>query len=154
MSSRGGGDGAMTGRESSWRILSVLGGLVGYGCLAASLSLVGLQIYGWFKEGEWTHISLGDGIRAVLERMHVPDDATGRLAGLSHWLDAPVNWLGLHKVVRCCRRRWRCSRSPLWGTFCSSTAPIDCVMSGGGADARSLGGAIAGPGHEEAERDE
>ena len=31
--------------------------------------------------------------------MHVPDDATGRLAGLSHWLDAPVNWLGLHKVV-------------------------------------------------------
>jgi hypothetical protein len=99
MSSRGGGDGAMTGRESSWRILSVLGGLVGYGCLAASLSLVGLQIYGWFKEGEWTHISLGDGIRAVLERMHVPDDATGRLAGLSHWLDAPVNWLGLHKVV-------------------------------------------------------
>ncbi len=99
MSSRGGGDGAMTGRESSWRILSVLGGVVGYGCLAASLSLVGLQIYGWFKEGEWTHISLGDGIRAVLERMHVPDDATGRLAGLSHWLDAPVNWLGLHKVV-------------------------------------------------------
>jgi hypothetical protein len=99
MSSRGGGDGAMTGRESSWRILSVLGGVVGYGCLAASLSLVGLQIYGWFKEGEWTHISLGDGIRAVLERMHIPDDATGRLAGLSHWLDAPVNWLGLHKVV-------------------------------------------------------
>ena len=29
MSSRGGGDGAMTGRESSWRILSVLGGVMG-----------------------------------------------------------------------------------------------------------------------------
>jgi hypothetical protein len=99
MSSRRRGDGAMTGRESSWRIVSVLGGVVGYGCLAAFLSLVGLQGYWWFKEGEWRHVSLGDGIRAVLDRMHIPDDATGRLAALSHWLDAPVNWLGLHKVV-------------------------------------------------------
>jgi hypothetical protein len=99
MSSRRRGDGAMTGRESSWRIVSVLGGVVGYGGLAAFLSLVGLQGYWWFKEGEWTHVSLGDGIRAVLDRMHISDDATGHLAGLSHWLDAPVNWLGLHKVV-------------------------------------------------------
>lgn len=99
MSSRRRGDGAMTGRESSWRIVSVLGGVVGYGGLAAFSSLVGLQGYWWFKEGEWTHVSLGDGIRAVLDRMHISDDATGRLAGLSHWLDAPVNWLGLHKVV-------------------------------------------------------
>jgi hypothetical protein len=89
----------MTGREGSWCVVSVLGGIVGYGCLAASLSLVGWQIYRWFKEAEWTHVSLGDGIRAVLDRMHIMDDAAGRLARLSHWLDAPVNWLGLHKVV-------------------------------------------------------
>ena len=89
----------MTGREGSWRVVSFLGGIVGYGCLAASLSVVGWQIYRWFKEAEWTHVSLGGGIRAVLDRMHIADDAAGRLARLSHWLDAPVNWLGLHKVV-------------------------------------------------------
>ena len=88
----------MTGRESAWRTLSVLGGIVGYGCLAAFLGLVGLQVLWWFKEGEWTHVSLGDGIRAVLERMHVADESTGHLARLAHWLDAPVDWLGLHRV--------------------------------------------------------
>jgi hypothetical protein len=89
----------MTGREGTWRTLSTLGGIVAYGCLAAFLCLVGTQIYWWFKEGEWTHVSLGDGIRAVLDRMHVADGAAGPLARLYHWLDAPVDWLGLHKVV-------------------------------------------------------
>ncbi len=89
----------MTARDSAWRIVSVLGAVVGYGCLAAFLSLVGLQVYRWFQEGDWTHVSLADGIRIVLTRLHIPDDATGRLARLSHWLDAPVNWLGLHKVI-------------------------------------------------------
>jgi hypothetical protein len=89
----------MTGKEGAWRAAGLLGGIVGYGCLAAFLSLVGMQAYWWFKEGEWTHVSLADGIRAVLNRLHVVDDAPGRLARLSHWLDAPVNWLGLHKVT-------------------------------------------------------
>ena len=92
-------DCAMTARESTWRIVSVLGAVVGYGCLAAFLALVGTQVYRWFKEGEWTHISLADGIRAMLGHLHIPDDATSRLARLSHWLDAPVDWLGLHKLV-------------------------------------------------------
>jgi hypothetical protein len=98
MSSRR-GDGAVTARESTWRIVSVLGAVVGYGCLAAFLALVGMQAYRWFKEGEWTHISLADGIRTVLGHLQLPDDPTSRLARLSHWLDAPVDWLGLHKVA-------------------------------------------------------
>jgi hypothetical protein len=89
----------MNGRHTTWRIVTVLGGVMGYGCLAAFLSLVGLQVRGWFKEGDWPHISIGDAIRALLGRMQIPDDATGPLARLSHWLDAPVDWLGLHKVV-------------------------------------------------------
>jgi hypothetical protein len=89
----------VTGRENTWRILSVLGAVVGYGCLAAFLSLLGMQVYRWFQDGEWTHISLADGLRTALGHLHIPDDATGRLARLSHWLDAPVSWLGLHKVV-------------------------------------------------------
>ena len=63
------GDRAMTRRESAWRAASLLGGFVGYGCLAAFLSLVGMQAYGWFKEGEWTHVSIADGIRELLDRM-------------------------------------------------------------------------------------
>jgi hypothetical protein len=29
----------------------------------------------------------------------VNDTDTGRLAALVHWLDAPVDWLGLHKIL-------------------------------------------------------
>jgi hypothetical protein len=89
----------MTGRERTWRVVSVAGAVVGYGCLAAFLCLIGVQIYRWFREGEWPHVSLADGIRAVLGHLHFADDASSRLARLSHWLDAPVDWLGLHKVV-------------------------------------------------------
>ena len=89
----------MTGKEGAWRTAGVVGGVIGYGCLAAFLGLLGMQAYWWFKEGEWKHVSLGDGIRAVLDRMHIADDAPGRLARLYHWLEAPVNWLGLHKVI-------------------------------------------------------
>jgi hypothetical protein len=89
----------MIARPRAWRVVSVLGAIVGYGCLAGFSCLVGMQVYGWFKEGEWTHVSVADGIRIVLNHLHVSDDATGRVARISHWLDAPVDWLGLHKVV-------------------------------------------------------
>jgi hypothetical protein len=92
-------DGAMTARGSAWRAVSALGAVVGYGCLAAFLALVGLQAYRWIEEGEWTHVSIADGIRAVLGHLHIPDDPTSWLARLSHWLDAPVDWLGLHKLA-------------------------------------------------------
>ena len=89
----------MTLREAHLRIASVLGGTVGYGCLAAFVSLVGFQVYRWFKDGEWTHIGVNDAMRAALARLGGAQEPTGRLADLSHWLDAPVNWLGLHRVL-------------------------------------------------------
>jgi hypothetical protein len=89
----------MTVREAGLKFASAAGALVGYGCLAAFLYLVGLQSYRWFREGEWTHIGLSDGLRIGLQRCCVKDGDTGRLADFLHWLDAPVNWLGIHKVV-------------------------------------------------------
>lgn len=90
---------AITGREIVLWITRVIGAAVGYGCLAAFLCLISLQLYRWFRDGEWTGIGISDGLRATLARCCVNSDDTGRLAALLHWLDAPVNWLGLHRVL-------------------------------------------------------
>jgi hypothetical protein len=76
----------------------VVGAVLGYGCLAAFLALIGWQIHRWFREGEWTHIGVAEGLRAVLTHFGITPDSTGRLGSLSHWLDAPVDWLGLHRA--------------------------------------------------------
>ena len=81
------------------RIIGGFGALLGYGCLAAFLFLIGSQIYRWFRDGEWSHFGVVEGMRIGLTRCCVNDGDTGRLAALVHWLDAPVDWLGLHKVL-------------------------------------------------------
>jgi len=88
----------MTARDAVLRFVSAIGALIGFGCLAAFLYLVGTQVYRWFREGEWTHLGLNDGLRIGLNHCCVKDGDTGRLAAFMHWLDAPVDWLGLHKV--------------------------------------------------------
>jgi hypothetical protein len=90
---------AMNSRDVTLRIACTLGALVGYGCLAAFLYVISLQVYRWFREGEWTRFGMSDGIRAGLSHCCIKDADTGRLAALMHWLDAPVDWLGLHKVL-------------------------------------------------------
>jgi len=86
-------------RETSLRIEGVLGAVIGYGCLAAFLILTGLQLYRWFRAGEWTHVGVVDCLRYVLSFFGTPDAAGGRAAALAHWLDAPIDWLGLHRVL-------------------------------------------------------
>lgn len=76
-----------------------IGAAIGYGCLAAFLYLVSLQLYRWLRDGEWTRIAMSDGMRAALAHCGIKSGDTGRLATLSHWLDAPVVWLGLHKLL-------------------------------------------------------
>jgi hypothetical protein len=90
---------AMRGREIALQLLRGVGAVIGYGCLAAFLYLVSLQFYRWFREGEWTHVGMSDGLRSGLSRCCVKDGDSGRLAALLHWLDTPVDWLGLHKVL-------------------------------------------------------
>ena len=81
------------------RITGAFGAVLGYGCLAAFLYLISLQIYRWFREGDWTHFGVAEGMRVWLTRCCVNDGDTGRLAALVHWLDAPADWMGLHKVL-------------------------------------------------------
>jgi hypothetical protein len=87
------------GRRASLQIARGFGALVGYGCLAGFLYLIGLQVYLWFRAGEWTHFGVSDGIRSGLSHCCVKDGDTGRLAALVHWIDTPADWLGLHKVL-------------------------------------------------------
>jgi hypothetical protein len=90
---------ALSGRRIALQTARALGAVVGYGCLAAFLCLIGLQIYLWFREGEWTHFGVSEGIRIGLSHCCVKDGDTGKLAALVHWVDAPADWLGLHKVL-------------------------------------------------------
>ncbi len=95
----GGRRDVVTAREARLRIEGVLGAVIGYGCLAAFLVLTGLQIYRWFREGEWTHVGVVECLRSLLTFFGASDAPGGRAAALSHWLDAPIDWLGLHRVL-------------------------------------------------------
>ncbi|MDP9066657.1 MAG: hypothetical protein M3O06_12435 [Pseudomonadota bacterium] len=86
-------------RAIALRIARVAGAIVGYGCLAAFLMLVGLQIYRWLREGEWMHFGVTEGLHIVLSHCCVKDGDTGRLAALLQWLERPGDWLGLHKAL-------------------------------------------------------
>jgi hypothetical protein len=86
-------------RQSSIAVLRTLGAVLAYGCLAAFVVLISLQLYRWFRDGEWTHIGITDGLRGVLASCCVNEASTGSLAVFAHWLDAPTDWLGWHKVL-------------------------------------------------------
>jgi hypothetical protein len=88
----------MKAGHSVFRVFSVIGAVIGYGCLLAFLALVGAQVFRWFRDGEWTHVGLGDGLRDGLLHCCVKDGGGGRLAAFMQWLDAPEHWLGMHKV--------------------------------------------------------
>ena len=75
------------------------GAIVAYGCLAAFLVLISMQIYRWLRDGEWTHIGITDMLRAMLGSCCAAAGSTGPFAALAHWLDAPTDWLGWHKVL-------------------------------------------------------
>jgi hypothetical protein len=86
-------------RHTALKVGRAVGATLGYGCLAAFLYLISIQIYRWFRDGEWTHFGVNEGIRLGLLRCCVNDSDTGRLAALVHWLDTPVEWLGLHRML-------------------------------------------------------
>ena len=88
----------MSARTSALRLTSVVGAIIGYGCLAAFLFLISIQLYRWFRQGEWTHVGMGDGIKVGLMHCCVRDAGAGYFAKFLQWWDSPVSWLGLHKV--------------------------------------------------------
>jgi hypothetical protein len=79
--------------------MRVLGAVLGYGCFVLFLALVGFQVVRWLREGEWTHIGITEGLHAALADCCVRAQQTGVVASLAQWLDTPVHWLGLHRVL-------------------------------------------------------
>jgi hypothetical protein len=75
-----------------------IGAIIGYGCLAAFLYLISVQVYRWFRAGEWTHVGVIDGMRIGLGHCCAQNGDLGKIAVLLKWLDSPVDWLGIHKV--------------------------------------------------------
>lgn len=90
---------AARGGSGLIKVLCALGATVGYGALAVFLYVITLQIYRWFRDGEWTHVGITEALRQAASRCCVKDGDSGRLSALLRWLDAPVDWLGLHKVL-------------------------------------------------------
>jgi hypothetical protein len=88
----------MSARRALLRVTSLIGAIIGYGCLAAFLFLIGMQLHAWFRQGEWMHVGMGDGIKVGLMHCCVRDDGAGHFANFLQWWDSPVSWLGLHKV--------------------------------------------------------
>jgi hypothetical protein len=75
------------------------GAVLGFGSLLAFLCLISVQVYRWFRDGEWTHFGVNEGLHTTLLHCCVKDGDTGRLAALVQWLDEPASWLGLHQVL-------------------------------------------------------
>ncbi len=85
-------------RRVALRLTGGFGAFIGYGCLAAFLILVSMQVYRWLRDGAWTHVGMSEGLRFGLLHCCAKDGDTGRLAAFTQWLDSPTNWLGMHKV--------------------------------------------------------
>ena len=82
-----------------WKVGRIVGAVVAYGGLACFLTLIATQLYRWLRDGEWVGIGLSDALRSGLLKCCVQPGDSGQLAKFVHWLDAPVDWLGLHKVL-------------------------------------------------------
>ena len=81
--------------------LRIVGGILAYGFLAGFVGLIGMQIYHWFRDGQWTHIGISDALLAILNGCCVREDGsgTGLFVTLSRWLDQPTDWLGWHRLL-------------------------------------------------------
>jgi hypothetical protein len=80
-------------------VMRMVGAVVAYGGVAWFLGLVGTQTYRWFRDGDWPHLSISDGLLSLVTSCCAEDGSTGMLANFANWLDAPESWLGLHKVL-------------------------------------------------------
>ena len=85
-------------RDTILKFVAAIGAVIGYGSLIGFLYIVGTQLYRWFREGEWTHLGMDQGLRVGLAHCCEKDGDAGWFAPLIRWLDAPVDWLGMHKV--------------------------------------------------------
>jgi hypothetical protein len=86
-------------QKLAWRATSILAAIIGYGALVMFLILVVTQIYRWFRDGEWPHLGINEGMRVALNICCAQSSPTGMVSRVMRWIDSPVDWLGLHLVM-------------------------------------------------------
>ncbi|MFI4889239.1 MAG: hypothetical protein ACHQIL_01780 [Steroidobacterales bacterium] len=79
--------------------LRAISAVVTFTAFSCFLGLIGMQIYRWFRDGEWTRISISDGLLSLVTSCCVHVDDAGTMAAFTRWLEAPQSWLGLHRVL-------------------------------------------------------
>jgi hypothetical protein len=80
-------------------LMRAVSAVVAFSAFILLLGLIGLQLYRWFRDGEWTRISISDGLLNVVSGCCARDDGAGTMAAFARWLDAPESWTGLHRVL-------------------------------------------------------
>ena len=74
--------------------------VVAFGAFVWFLCLIAMQIWHWFRDGQWTHIGLRDGLLSLVSSCCVSDEAGSGIApALMRWLEAPDSCLGLHRLL-------------------------------------------------------
>ncbi len=80
-------------------LLRAISAVVTFTAFACFLGLISVQIYRWFRDGEWTRISVSDGLLSLVSSCCAHSDGAGTMAAFARWLEAPETWLGLHRVL-------------------------------------------------------
>jgi hypothetical protein len=80
-------------------LLRALAAIVAFGSFAWCLGLIGNQLYRWAHDGAWPRISTSDGLISLVSSCCAPGDGAGRMADITHWLESPASWIGVHRVL-------------------------------------------------------
>jgi hypothetical protein len=79
--------------------LRAISAVMTFAAFTCFLGLIGMQIYRWFRDGEWARISISDGLLSLVSSCCVREDGAGAMVAFAHWLEAPATWIGLHRVL-------------------------------------------------------
>lgn len=80
--------------------LRAISAVMTFAAFTCFLGLFGLQLYHWFRDGQWTRISITDGLLSLVSSCCARDvGGGGAMAAFARWLEAPESWIGLHRVL-------------------------------------------------------
>jgi hypothetical protein len=80
-------------------LIRSISAVVAFSAFVLFLGLIGMQMFRWFRDGEWSRISISDGLLSIVSGCCARDDGAGTMVALARWLEAPQSWIGWHRVL-------------------------------------------------------